>query len=254
MLGCWVRRYIHFKDGSEDTTSHVIRLQTPSGMGDMRISADRPDLKDRKSTSDCSDEELINLAKQDCACAITIFNESTKPYPTASWELGGSGFMQQTVINYPEDGWFEWKEDGTCMMEYAPSGDYIEDWRLQAQSQDFAIHLICRDSQTTTNLYVAGAHAMLAVDRAVIVNDERPLQEIVADNISDRESIYSYLDTEFSYAKKDDDSDYEIILSSLPWREGQKLHLDWLLNSDDDVQIIKDEKGTTWEVVSYWSA
>ena len=253
MLGCWRRRYIRYKDGTEDRSARVIWLQTPSGLCDMRISAERPDLSERSQLSDCSDDELIALAEQDCACGITVLDETATPYPTATWEGGVSGFMYQPVINFPEDGWFEWKEEGACMLEFAPSGAYEEDWRLQDNSQDFAIHLLRRDSEAATNLYVAGAHAVLAVDRSIVIGQERPLQEIVADNIADRDSVYAYLDTEFSYAKCDDSDEYEIVLSNLPWREGQTLSLAWLLDSDDDAVVITDNTGHNWDVISYWS-
>ena len=253
MIGCWHRHYIRYRDGAEDTSTRVIWLQTPSGMCDMRISAHRPDFSERRNLSDCSDDELIALAQQDCACAVTILDETATPYPTATWESGASGFMCQPVINFPEDGWFKWKEHGTCMLEYAPSGAYEEDWRLQDNSQDFAIHLLCRDSKTTTNLYVAGAHAVLAIDRSKVINQERPLQEIVSENIADRERVYAYLDTEFSYARSEDGDVYDIVLSNLPWREGQILSLQWLLDPDNDAVILTDNKGNQWDVISYWS-
>ena len=254
MLGCWRRRYIRFEDGTEDTSTRVIWLQTPSGLADMRISAERPDLSERLQLSDCSDDELIALAEQDCACGITIVDEFATPYLKATWEGGDSGFMQQPVINFPEDGWFEWKEGGVCMMEYAPSGAYEEDWRLLDNSREFAIHLLRRDSETATNLYVAGAHAVLAVDRSIVIGQERPLQEIVAENIADRDSVYTYLDTEFSYAKCEHSDEYEIVLSNLPWREGQTLALEWLLDSDDDAVVITDDSGHEWDVISYCSS
>ena len=254
MLGCWRRRYIRFEDGPEDTSTRVIWLQTPSGMVDMRISAERPDFAERLQLSDCSDDELIALAEQDCACGITVLDDTATPYPTATWEGGGSGFMQQPVVNFPEDGWFEWKEEGVCMLEYAPSGAYEEDWRLQDNSQDFAIHLLCRDSATTTNLYVAGAHAVLAVDRSIVIGQERPLQGIVFENIAERDLVYAYLDTEFSYARCKDSDKYEIVLSNLPWREGQILPLQWLLDSDNDAVVITDNTGHKWDVASYYSS
>lgn len=253
MLGCWHRRYIRYKDGVEDKSTRVIWLQTPSGLCDMRISAERPDFSKRIRLSDCSDDELIALAEQDCACGITILDETAVPYPTATWEGGDSGFMYQPVINFPEDGWFEWEEEGTCMLEYAPSGAYEEDWRLQDNSRTFAAHLLCQDSETTTNLYVAGAHAMLAVDRAVAINEERPLQELVAESTNDRHRIYAYLDSEFSYAISKVNNDYAIVLSTLPWREGQTLSLDWLSGLDKDVPVMTDHMGNKWDVISFWS-
>ena len=251
LIGCWHRRYIRYKEGAEDTSTRVIWLQTLSGMCDVRISAQRPDFSERRQLSDCSDDELIVLAQQDCACAISILDETAKPYPTATWESGASGFMYQPVINFPEHGWFEWKEHGTCMLEYAPSGAYTEDWRLQDNSRNLAAHLVCRDSETTTNLYVAGAHAMLAVNRVMAIDKERPLQELVAECMDDRHRVHAYLDMEFSYAKSDNDNDYEIVLSTLPWKEGQTLSLDWVSGFDEDVPVMTDNKGNKWDIISF---
>ena len=254
MIGCWNRRYIRYRDGAEDTSTRVIWLQTPSGMCDMRISAQRPDFSERRKLSDCSDDELIALAQQDCACAVTILDETATPYPTATWEGGASGFMYQPVINFPEDGWFEWKEKGVCMLEYAPSGAYEEDWRLQDNSRAFAVHLLRRDSKTTTNLYVAGAHAMLAVDRAIAIDEERPLQELVAECMDERHRVHAYLDMEFSYAKAlENNNDYEIVLSTLPWKEGQTLSLAWVSGFDEDVAVMADNMGNKWDIISFRS-
>ena len=80
------------------------------------------------------------------------------------------------------------------------------------------------------------------------------MQEIVAENIADRDSVYTYLDTEFSYAKCEHSDEYEIVLSNLPWREGQTLALEWLLDSDDDAVVITDDSGHEWDVISYCSS
>jgi len=52
MIGCWIRRYIQFSDGTRDTATRVIWVQTASGMGDMRIGPDRPALRHRAQLAD----------------------------------------------------------------------------------------------------------------------------------------------------------------------------------------------------------
>ena len=135
LLGCWDRRYIRFSDGTEDTSTRVIWVQTLSGVGDIRIPATRPDLRARNGLADCSKEELLALAEQDCFCGVTLFNSKAQPFPTASWPKESYLFRFQPVITFPEPGWMEWLEGGTCMIERAPSGAYVEDWRLQPGSQ-----------------------------------------------------------------------------------------------------------------------
>lgn len=98
MLGCWKRKNIRFKNGETDTSTTVIWLQTLSSMVDMRIPERILDFSDGLSLEDYT------------------------PYPTASWESNDDDAYFQTVVNDPEDGWFDWKEDDSCMIESALSG------------------------------------------------------------------------------------------------------------------------------------
>lgn len=252
LVGCWMRRYIRFKDGHEDRTTRVIWLQTPFGLADMRIAAERPDLATRQSLQDCTVEELIALAAQDCGCGVTLLDTETKPHATATWERGEHGFAIQPVVNFPEPGWMEWREDGTCMMEWAPSGAYEEDWRLQPNSQGFAAHLALLDAPAKTSVYVAGDHAIYARDRLIAIEEEVPLQEL-ADRYRDSiERVTELIDCEFSYAKRaGPDADYVIELSTFPWREGCSLSLQWIREIDPQTEVlIYPQSGSRWQVVS----
>ena len=133
MIGCWERLSIRFSDGTEDKTTRAIWLQTLSGVGDIRIPASRPDLRERKGFGDCSKDELLKLAEQDCFCGVTFFDPDANPFPTASWPKEAYLFRFQPVITFPEPGWIEWRNSGTCMIEKSPSGAYEEDWRLQPE-------------------------------------------------------------------------------------------------------------------------
>jgi hypothetical protein len=165
MIGSWERLYIRSADGTDDKTTRVIWLQTLSGVGDIRIPATRPDLRKRKGFGDCSKDELLKLAEQDCFCGVTLFEPDAKPFPTARWPKEAYLFRFQPVITFPEPGWIEWQNSGTCMIEKAPSGAYEEDWRLQPESRSFAAHLTKRDAASATCLYIAGEHAIYARNR-----------------------------------------------------------------------------------------
>src|SRR6476469_6534293 len=181
MIGCWERRYIRFRDGSEDRSTRVVWLQTLSGVGDIRIAASRPNLRGRRGFADCSKDELLKLAEQDCFCGVTLFDPDAEPFPTASWPKEAYLFRFQPVITFPEPGWIEWQNSGTCMIEKAPSGAYEEDWRLQSGSRSFAAHLTKRDAKATTCLYVAGEHAIYARNRAVDLPSDKILLELARD-------------------------------------------------------------------------
>ena len=122
MIGCWKRRYIRFDGGVEDTTTHALFVQTEQGVADLRIPADHIDLSHRDDLESGNVDELIGLGAADCECGITFFDVEARPCPTATWAAGEYSFAYQPVINFPEPGWFEWREHDTCLMEWAPSG------------------------------------------------------------------------------------------------------------------------------------
>ena len=147
LLGCWRRNWIRFgDDGAEDTSVTVVWLQTASGMGDVRI------------------DPTQQPHESDSSCGITVVDETTKPYMTADWLDGTTGFTQQPTSNFPEKGWLDWRRP-TLLYELAPSGAYVEEWERLDDSTDLLAHLVAHDAATTTNLYIAGRHLFLAQRR-----------------------------------------------------------------------------------------
>ena len=253
MIGCWERRSICFSDGTKDKTTRAIWLQTLSGVADIRIASARPNLRGRSGFADCTDDELLKLAEQDCFCGFTRFNPDAKPFPTASWPREAYLFRFQPVITFPEPGWIEWQQSGTCMIERAPSGAYEEDWRLQRASRSFAVHLTKNDSVVATCLYVAGEHAIYARDRARKLPSDKTLSELASDAKCDRDFLHELLDCEFSYARRTQPGeDYKIRASTLPWREGQLLGCPWIdspnLKNRKEGWVLEDQ----WTIESLW--
>jgi len=254
MIGCWERLYIRFRDGSEDRRTRVFWLQTLSGVGDIRIAASRPNLRGRRGLEDCSKDELLKLAEQDCFCGVTLFDPDAEPFPTASWPKEAYLFRFQPLITFPEPGWIEWQNAATCMIERAPSGAYEEDWRLQPGSRSFAAHLTERDAPTMTCLFVAGEHAIYARDRAVDLPSDKTLLELARDAECDPDRLRQLVDCEFSYARRaQSGGDYHIEVSTLPWREGQPLGCAWIEDGVSNATHREDfVLGETWTVESLW--
>jgi hypothetical protein len=254
MIGCWERLSIRFSDGTEDRTTRVIWLQTLSGVGDIRIPASRPDLRERKGLEDCSKDELLKLAEQDCFCGITLFEPDARPFPTASWPKEAYLFRFQPVITFPEPGWIEWQGDGTRMIERAPSEAYTEDWRLQSGSRSFAAHLAKRDAARMECLYIAGDHAIYARNRKVNLPSNKTLLELARDAQYERDRLKELVDCEFSYARRAQaGDDYTIVVSTLPWREGKSLGYPWI--QDLASRVKKSEGlvlGDNWSLESLW--
>jgi hypothetical protein len=225
-------------------------------VADIRIAASRPELRERAGLADCSTEELLKLAEQDCFCGITLFDSAATPFPTASWPKEAYLFRFQPVITFPEPGWIEWQRDGSRMIERAPSGAYIEEWRLQSGSRSFAAHLARRGAATATCLYVAGEHAIFARNRRVKLPPDKTLPELARAAGCERDRLEELVDCEFSYARRvQAGDDYNIVLSTLPWREGKSLGCPWLQDLASNVKDIEGPVlGEDWVIESLWCA
>ncbi len=223
-------------------------------MGRLAFSVGRPDLRARASLADCSNEELLALAEQDCFCGMTLFDAKARPFPAANWPKESYLFRFQPAITFPEPGWMEWLDRGTCMIERAPSGAYVEDWRLQPGSQSFGVHLTQIDAPTLTCLYVAGDHAIFAKNRSLALPADKTLLELAREANYDRTHLCEMLNCEFSYARRAEGcGNYMIELSTLPWREGQPLDCPPLDTLDPKAASLDDlSSNRQWLVESFW--
>jgi hypothetical protein len=252
MLGLWRRRSIEIRGGFEDPAKLVLWLQTASGMCDMRFPDDRVDLRHRDCLEACTSDELIALADEpSCSSGITSVDEQATPYPTAVWTDGERGVRFQPIVEFEEPGWFEWREDGSTMIEWAPSGDYEEDWRLEANSRSRMLELQLAAADQQTSLFVAGHHAMLVRDRACPVEKVK-LSQLARQRRDDHAALVALLDCELSYATTAaTDGDFVIELSTLPFREGQALDLAWLRDITPEQSEVKAPNGQLWQIVSW---
>lgn len=226
MQGCWTRAWIQFSDGSIDDSSRVVWLQTPSSMVDVRIPADRPDLSKRGGLHECSPDELRALSSSDASSGYTecgpvsVGDDGTRT-ATACWHTRGHGVNFQPVSAFPEPGLMSWNDDGTVMVERAPSGAYVERWELVPGSRE-ALTVACLGDHV---LYRAGDVAVFVRDRVVPIPRPARLLDLLDDYEHDRPMVEALLDCEFSVARRDG-CDWSITASTLPWREGEVLDVD----------------------------
>jgi hypothetical protein len=226
MLGCWRRAWIEFADGARDDTTTVTWLQTESLMADVRIGADHNGLRRCAGLHDCSTDQLRVLASADASSGFTecgpvdVGADGTRT-ATATWHTRGHGINFQPVSAFPEPGLMSWNDDATLMIERAPSGAYVEEWRLVPGSRE---HLsVTRVGDET--VYRAGPVAVLVRDRRIAIPRPARLLELLDDYEADRPMIEALLDCEFSVAEQVGDT-WTITASTLPWREGEVLDVD----------------------------
>ena len=190
LLGAWRRASIVNDDGSSDTESTVLWLQFESAMVDVRIPAGMED---------------------PLACEASTGHTTCTPVETggdgirrasAEWHTRGPDDIAiHPVSALPEPGLLEWNENGSVMIERAPSGAYVEEWhRLPGSAERLAEYR----TDSRHRLYVAG-------DVAVVVTDERRDAE-------------SPLDVEFAICEPvRGQSEWRIVASTLPGRVGEDI-------------------------------
>jgi hypothetical protein len=212
LRGCWRRAWIQFAEGARHETEHVFWLQTASAMADVRVPVDRPSFDGCTSVHHCSAEQLDSLAAANASTGFTVADDVRRGPDgtgrcTAQWFTYGHGVNFQPQCTFPEPGLLEVSADGTVMIERAPSGAYVEEWRLVPGSREGLAHVRYGDGRER---FTAGRITIDVRDRAVAVTEGRPF---TADS----------LDCEFSVAIAGDDGRSRIVVSTLPWREGAML-------------------------------
>lgn len=120
-LGTHRRRSISFATGIEDASTFVVWVQAHGMTGDLRIHPARPRLTADDRLEDLDLDSLVRLASVEGGIAATAWAAGVM-----RWS-GWIGF--QPYDKYPEPGVL--RRVGDCMIEFAPSGIYVEDWRYQ---------------------------------------------------------------------------------------------------------------------------
>ena len=216
-LGCFHRRCITYATGVEDTATTVIWLQSHGLTADLRIAAHRPDVSHRHGLGDCTREELIALAEAEGGVADTAFADNHM-----SW---GKWAAFQPYDKWPEPG--ELRRIGDCLVEFAPTGVYVEDWRLQRGSGGLRVglRLVSENGKPRDGgLVVTGDHAMLALDRRAALPNDEPCPVQMREAKDPAALAVRMFDARTSYARRSGDG-WRVELSTDPFAQGLALDL-----------------------------
>lgn len=226
-LGCFRRRSITFFNGDSDDTTLVLWLQSRGLTGDLRLAADRPSVPSREALNDLPLAELVRLAEVEGGLSPTRFEGSGAELSGSMSWLDWNAF--QVHAKWPEPG--QLRRVGDCLIEFAPSGAYVEDWRLQPGGDGPLIGLTLVEERDERGkllhrgggLVITGEHAILVRGRA----DALPACQRVTDLVERATKEPPLLDAIFgfdaSYARRDASGRYIVQASTLPWREGKPL-------------------------------
>ena len=241
-LGCFKRRSITFFNGDSDDSTLVLWLQSRGLTGDLRLAADRPRPASREALRELSPAELRLLAQVEGGVSPTRF----EPSGAAGVELSGTmNWPDWTAFQlhdkWPEPG--ELRRVGDCLIEFAPSGAYIEDWRLQQSGPGPLVGLQLieeRDDKGNVlhrggGLVMAGDHALFVRGRAAALPSAAHISELVERAAGDPQLLDAIFGFEASYARRDDAGRFTVTASTLPWREGKPLMAMGGFSLDDGV-------------------
>ena len=221
MLGFYKRRAISFADGLTDTQTHVCWFQSRNFTIDLRLPLEEHQVQ-AKPLLAYSAEELQQLANYEGWEALCSWEGEV-----LSWHTDTS---LQLHNRWPEPGLL--KRIGNCMIEFAPSGAYVEDWRLQSSAPGALIGLRLLEEKELESgvvrhrgggLIVCGEYAALVLGRAHPLESGVPLRERVAQHADDPQWLHRAFNFETSVARGSLDEGYKVTLSTCAARVGQPL-------------------------------
>ncbi len=221
-LGCVRRRSITLAPGVEDALTRVFWVQAHGMTGDIRIHPARPRIAADTNLATLDRETLSLLASVEGGVASTSWNE-----PVMSW-ANWIGF--QPYDKYPEPGIM--RRIGDCMIEFAPSGAYVEDWRFLPSAPGLlaGLHLVSetddkgRSYALSGGLVVAGDHAIRTLARRDELSDGTRAQDFVRASLDPSAALARVFDCITDYMIRNGD-DWIIDASTDPRREGLRVGL-----------------------------
>ncbi|MFJ2363502.1 hypothetical protein ACIPIN_07250 [Pseudomonas sp. NPDC087697] len=224
MLGYYKRKTISFADGQTDLRTHVCWFQSRNFTLDVRLPLEAQQVG-AKPLSDCSPAEFYTLANYEGWEARSVWEGETLAWQDAT--------SFQLHNRWPEPAVLQ--RIGNCMIEFAPSAAYVEDWRLQSSGPGALIGLrLIEDKEPGSGVVhhrgggviVCGDHAAMVLGRAAPLATDpecRQLREQLLDHLDDPTWLAQAFNFEASVAQGSLTGSYDVMLSTLARRLHQPL-------------------------------
>jgi hypothetical protein len=237
-LGCFRRRAITYFTGQTDTTTQVFWLQSHGLTADLRLPAVLPSLAPGDVLGDAAPEILRALADVEGGLASTSWDEAAGAMAWSDWTSFG------VHDKWPEPG--RLSRVGDCLIEHAPSGAYVEDWRLQPSAPGPLIGLRLVEQRNLTTgqidhrgggLVVCGDHAALVLGRPqrLDTGGHARLDDFVRAHIDDRAALHAVFAFETSVGqRRRSGEDFTVVASTNPARQGDALGVLTGFSRDED--------------------
>jgi hypothetical protein len=245
LMGLW-RREVITAPGFRDDTTRVVWLQTPRWYADLRVRIDRPGPSGRRDFTAYDDADLIALAR-------------TQGFGGELTAADGVCFWRRDMDCQPagpEPDEARYSIDGGVMIEDGIHSDYQEIWRRAADSQGpFAAFRLIETGGRSGLLVMAGRHLLEFVARPGPAPEGESLAALVERALADgrRADAEALLDTQIRYAVNED-GDWNVKLSSMPWLENQPIWPAGATRFDAGSGVMKTTFGAesiTWTLLEF---
>jgi hypothetical protein len=245
-LGCFRRRSITFFTGAEDDQTEVLWLQSRGLTADFRRSPGLARVATLAALGELPLAELLALARVEGGFARTRWDGALMYW--SSWH------SFQTHAKWPEPGRLE--RVGSSLVEFAPSGAYVEDWRFQPCGSGPLIGLSLLDERDARSgqmlhrgggLIVCGRHAAFVRGRPEALPEGGRIDDYLRASAGDPATLERVFAFDASYGTTETGrDDFTVRLSTLPWREGEPLlSLEGFSRAGDDATLLQrvEEQG-----------
>lgn len=224
LRGLWKRLLIETGDGQRDTETQVFYLQTPTCFGDLRIPADRPDLKQEKFSS-LTQADVLALSRQQGFAGIAQFEQK-------GFEQGCCQWMRYIDYQPPQPvrdiGLLYWKND--ILIEEGIDQQYREEWqKVDDGNGDYTALVLIQDGMSDVSatwqasLVIAGDYFVYSQNRSLPLLPNCTLTDCVLHPAAIQKQ-QDYLACEISFGRcRSGLVPWEIQRSTIPWREGTAL-------------------------------
>ena len=247
-LGVWQRHLLETPLMRDDSTK-VFWLQTERWHADLRIPVGRPDFGHISRLDQCGDAQLSWLATQQGFVGITQVLDTR-----CTW--------QRHIDFQPESG----RRDiglmafcGDQVVETGVEAEYMEIWQHLPDSRGEYIALQLEEengaaAQRPTWLLWAGEYFVYVRARSHPLPAASNLSQLIAATRPSHAQLLDWLDFEISFGRRTGSRAWHIELSTLPFREGERIvqpdDLQWL----DNQIVIETAAERRWHVLDYHSA
>lgn len=220
LMGLYRRHIIAFADGTSDTETQVFWLQSRNFSIDLRMPRQADQVPQAKLLAAYTHQELAVLAQYEGWVAQSV------------WD-GEQLVWRDPIAFQLHDRWPEpapLRRVGNCMVEFAPSGAYVEDWRLQPSAPGPLVGLRLIDEREVESgcvlhrgggLIVSGDHAGLVLGRAEVPAISAPLHPHVLAAAGNAEVLGLLMNFETSIAHGSMREGFMVTHSTCPGRIGQ---------------------------------